>query len=162
MKNVIRWSVLVGVLVSVVTVAFSTMRPAEAAESLDTPIAFQLCVADGADAIVKCNAVGSPAAYQVPAARVLLVEQVSGDCGSDAQPGLALYPALAAQTGGVLVNHWVVGIPNPNQPGGLIPSTLTRVYADPGSTFTIDLTRVPAGSLGRFCRISVSGRLVKP
>ena len=162
MKNVLRRSVLITALGCVAAVSFTPLWHAEAAETVESPIAFEICAADGADAIEKCNALGMPPAYQVPATRVLIVEQVSGDCGSDASPGLPLRPALLAQTGGTLVGHFIVGVTDPTRPGGVIPLTLTRVYADPGSSFTIGLDHVPTGPLGRFCRASVSGRLAKP
>ena len=161
-RHVLRGSVIIGALGCIAVVAFAPLWPAEAAEGGNTPVAFELCTADGADAIDKCNAQGLPPAYQVPSTRVLIVEQVSGDCGSDADPGLPLRPALVAQTGGALVSHWIIGVTDPSRPGGLIPLTLTSVYADPGSSFTIGLERVPTGELGRFCRVSVSGRLAKP
>ena len=160
--TLLRGSVLLGALGCVVMMAFSPLWRAEAAESGNAPVAFELCTADGADAIEKCSLLGMPPAYQVPSTRMLIVEQVSGDCGSDADPGLPFRPALLAQTGGTLVSHWIIGVTDPSRPGGLIPLTLTSIYADPGSSFTIGLDHVPPGSLGRFCRVSVSGRLAKP
>ena len=162
MRNLRRASVIVGVLGCVAVVALTPVWRAEAAETTSSPVAFEICAPDGDAAIEKCTSLGMPPAYQVPATRVLVVEQVSGDCGSDADPGLPIRPALLAQTGGTLVSHWIIGVIDPTRPGGLIPLTLTSVYADPGSSFTIGLEHVPSGSAGRFCRVSVSGRLLKP
>jgi hypothetical protein len=162
MTKSLRWSVVVGVLASAVALAFAPMWRAEAAETVDSPVAFEICTPEGAAAVEKCQALGLPAAYQVPVGRVLIVEQVSGSCGSDATPGLDLRPALLAQTNGAVVSHWMIGVTDPDEPGGLIPLTLTRIYADPASAFTFGLTGVPSGLAGRFCRASVSGRLAKP
>jgi hypothetical protein len=162
MRKSLRWSVVGGVLASAVALAFAPHWRAEAAETVDSPVAFEICGAEGAGAVAKCEALGLPAAYQVPAGRVLIVEQVSGSCGSDADPGLDFRAALSAQTNGVVVSHWIIGVTNPADPGGLIPLTLTKIYADPASAFTIGVADVPTGPGGRFCQASVSGRLAKP
>ncbi len=130
------------------------------ADSLGDPVAFALCTAEGAQAVEKCQAVGDPPAYQVPNRRRLIIEQVSGDCGGDGAPGEPLRMTIVAQTGGVVVEHAIIGIPRPPQPGGLIPLTRTRIYADAKSSVTIGLTEIPAFS-GRFCRVAFSGLLVK-
>jgi hypothetical protein len=54
----------------------------------------------------------------------------------------------------------LVGVPRPNNFGGYIPLTLVRIYGDPHSSITIDLTGVPASG-DRFCRVTFSGQLVK-
>lgn len=162
MRNSLRWSSIIVALAGVAALAFAQDWRAEAAEGGPTPVAFEICVADGPTAIEKCDVLGMPATFPVPSTRMLVVEQVSGDCGSDSIPGLPLRPGLLAQTGGALVSHWIIGVVDPTRPGGVIPLTMTSVYADPGSSFTVNLERVPSGPLGRFCRLSVSGRLVKP
>jgi len=134
-------------------------RFAEAAD-LGTPVAFNLCTAEGPQAVEKCEAVGNPPVYQVPHGRRLIIEQVSGDCGGDGSPGEPLRMTIVAQTGGAVVEHAIIGIPRPSQPGGLIPLTNTRIYADPKSSVTIGLTEIPAFA-GRFCRVAFSGLLVK-
>jgi len=139
--------------------------PARAAEPLaggEVPVAFNLCTAEGSNAQDKCAAFGYPPSYQVPAGRRLIVEQVSGDCGGDAtEPGLPLRVGIVAQTHGVVVEHGIIGVPWPALPGGRIPLTLTRVYADGGSIVTLGITEVP-GFSDRLCRIAFSGQLVKP
>ena len=162
MSKSLRWSVVGGVLASAAALAFAPIWRAEAAETVDSPVAFEICTPEGAAAVEKCQVLGLPPAYQVPGGRVLIIEQVSGSCGSDAAPGLDFRPELLAQTNGAVVGHWIIGVTNPEDPGGLIPLTLTRIYADPASAFTIGLTGVPSGLAGRFCRLSVSGRLAKP
>src|ERR687895_2389264 len=54
------------------------------------PVAFTLCTAEGAGAVEKCEAFGNPPTYQVPSGRRLIIEQVSGDCGSDEDSGKPL------------------------------------------------------------------------
>ena len=61
------------------------------------------------------EALQTSAAYQMPSTLMLIVEQVSGDCGSDADPGLPLPPALLPQTAGALVSHWIIGVPDPGR-----------------------------------------------
>jgi hypothetical protein len=162
MRNSLRWSSILVAVAGVVAFTFTQDWRAEAAEGGATPVAFEICAADGPSAIEKCDVLGMPASFPVPSTRILVVEQVSGDCGSDATSGLPVRPGLLAQTGGIVVTHWIIGVVDPTRPGGLVPLTLTSLYADPGSFFTLNLERVPSGPSGRFCRLSVSGRLVKP
>ncbi len=125
------------------------------------PAAFALCTAEGLGAVEKCEAVGNPPTYQVPPGRRLLIEQVSGDCGTDYEHGAPFLIKVVARTKGVVLGHEIIGVTRPDQPGGRIPLTLTRIYADPQSMVTIDLTGIPAVE-GRFCRVTFSGQLVKP
>jgi hypothetical protein len=141
---------MAALLASTLAGGLSAARLAEA-DTLGKPVAFNLCAPEGPQAVEKCEAIGHPAAYDVPDGRTLIIEQVSGDCGSDAAPGLP---------GGVVVEHAIIGIPNASLPGGQIPLTPTRIYADPKSAVTIGLTEIP-GSSGRFCRAAFSGQLVK-
>jgi hypothetical protein len=150
---------MAALLASTLSTGLSAARLAEA-QTLGKPVAFNLCAPEGAAAIEKCDVIGHPAAYDVPSGRTLIIEQVSGDCGSDAAPGLPLRMAVVAQTGGVVVEHAIIGIPNASLPGGQIPLTRTRIYADPKTSVTIGLTEIP-GSTGRFCRVAFSGQLVK-
>ena len=146
-------------LASVLIGGFPSSRIA-GAESLGDPVAFALCTAEGPQAVEKCEAIGDPPAYQVPQRRRLVIEQVSGDCGGDGEPGLPLKMTIVAQTGGVVVEHGIIGVPQAPLPGGQIPLTRTRIYADPKSSVTIGLTGIPAFS-GRFCRVAFSGLLFK-
>ncbi len=125
------------------------------------PVAFALCTAEGPAAVQKCEVIGNPPTYQVPPGRRLVVEQVSGDCGTDYDPGAPLLIKIVAQTKGVVLGHEIIGVTRSDAAGGRIPLTLTRIYADPHSTLTIDLTGIPAVE-GRFCRATFSGQLVKP
>ncbi len=140
---------------------FGLRRAEAAAESQVSPVAFELCTAEGALAIEKCQVLGPPPTYVVPAGRVFTIEQVSGDCSSDAAPGSPLRPAIVAQTGGAVVPHWIIGIPREAPfPGGLIPLEATRIYADTNSIVTLGLSDVPRIA-DRFCRVSFSGTLTK-
>jgi hypothetical protein len=130
------------------------------AENLGKPVAFNLCTPEGPLAVQKCDAVGHPAAYDVPSGRNLIIEQVFGDCGGDGDAGLPLRMTVVAQTDGVVVEHAIIGIPNRSTPGGLIPLTPIRIYADPKSSVTLGLTEVP-GVSGRFCRAAFSAQLFK-
>jgi hypothetical protein len=161
MRKSLQWSLTIALIASVLALASAPARHAEAAETIASPVAFDLCTGDQPPAVQKCQALGPPPAYQVPAGRVLIVEQVSGDCGSDAQPGLPLRPQIVAQTSGTIVRHTIIGVTHPDEPGGRIPLTLTRIYADANSSVTIGLTDVPGGPSGAFCRVSFSGRLEK-
>ena len=153
------WILVAATLGAFLIPGSASSRPAEA-DALRTPVAFSLCTAEGDQAVEKCQVIGNPPAFQVPPGRRLIIEQVSGDCGGDGEPGLPLRMTIVAQTGGVLVEHAIIGIPRPPQPGGLIPLTSTRIYADPRSSVTIGLTEVPAFA-GRFCRVAFSGLLVR-
>jgi hypothetical protein len=160
MKHALRTSLAI-VVVAFAAGAASTSN-VEAADSVGSPVAFKLCPAEGEDAVVKCQVIGDPASYLVPTGRLLTIEQVSGDCGGDGEPGEALRISIKTQTGGVSVPHWIIGVPfETNASGGLIPLTLTRIYADPNSSVTIGLGFVPSVS-GAFCRLSFSGTLTKP
>jgi hypothetical protein len=96
----------------------------------------------------------------VPNGRRLIIEQVSGDCASDGNPGLPLRAGIVAQTQAAVVEHAIIGVTRPDLPGGQIPLTLTRIYADANSPVTIGLSEVPAFS-ARLCRLAFSGQLVK-
>jgi hypothetical protein len=135
-------------------------RRAEAADSGDPSVAFVLCTPEGALAVEKCGILGGPATYQVPVGKRLIIEQVSGNCADDGGPGLPLTANIVAQTQGVTLQHGVIGVPNADTPGGQIPLTLTRIYADSNSSVTIDVREVPAFA-NRLCRLTFSGQLVK-
>jgi hypothetical protein len=156
-------------LVFAVTRVARAMEPAEGQlaniaipvqQTLD-PIAFELCTPEGDGAGEKCEALGFPPSYKVPAGRRLVIEQVSGLCGSDANQGEPLEASIIAQTKGVVAEHTIIGIPRLGVFGGKIPLTLTRIYADANSSVTIGVTGIPAFS-DRFCRLAFSGQLVKP
>ena len=137
----------------------SIARPAHALETA-APVAFVLCAPEGFNAQQRCDAFGQPPAYQVPSGRVLLIEQVSGVCSGDDLPGEPWHADIVASTQGVIVPHAILGIPGALTSGGSIALTLTRIYADPGSSVTIGLIGIP-GSANRFCHLAFSGRLLK-
>ncbi|HEY7601704.1 MAG TPA: hypothetical protein VIB60_04285 [Methylomirabilota bacterium] len=124
------------------------------------PVAFRLCTAEGPNVLVKCQTLGDPPSRTVPAGRRLVIEQVSGECASDvSNPVVPPTAEILAQTGGTVVPHAIVLVPFASLPGGLVPLTLTRIYADPGSQVTIGLDGL---SGEKFCRMSFSGQLVRP
>ena len=61
---------------------------------------------------------------------------------------------------GTDASHLITLEARPDLPAGEIPLTLTRIYADAGSTVTMGLTQVPAFA-NRSCRAVFSGQLVK-
>lgn len=137
----------------------STIR---AEQSKDEPVAFELCAAEGPSALQKCEAFGLPPSYRVPAGKRLIIEQVSGSCSGDPEAkGQPFRASVIAETQGTLAEHSIIGVAEPGVPGGKIPLTLTRIYADSDSEVTIGLTEVPASD-GRFCRLTFSGELTKP
>ncbi len=124
------------------------------------PVAFRLCTGDGPGGIAKCSVLGDPPTHQVPAGRRLIIEQVSGECGSDEVVPVAQPVAdIIAQTAGAVVPHSLALLLFPNRPGGIVSLTNTRIYADPGSQVTIGLGAISGDS---FCRLAFSGQLVKP
>ena len=126
------------------------------------PVAFELCTPEGPLAVQKCDAFGLPPSYRVPAATRLIIEQVSGSCATDSEElGQPLRASVVAQTQGTLAEHSIIGVTEPGVPGGKIPLTLTRIYADPDSEVTIGLSEVPASG-NRSCRLTFSGQLTKP
>jgi hypothetical protein len=147
-------------LTVILLVVAQTTRKAEAADTTDSPVGFALCTPEGSAAAEKCGIFGLPPSYQVPAGRRLIIEQVSGDCADDGQPGEPLRAGIVAQTQGAVLKHAIIGVPNAESPGGRIPLTLTRIYADGNSTVTIDVVEVPAFS-ARLCKLTFSGLLTK-
>lgn len=160
MNTLLRWTLAAGFVASVFAVGARTAPAAPAAGNGRSPAAFELCTSEGPNAAQKCAAFGLPAAYTVPPGRLLVIEQVSGQCSGDDQPGLPTLASILVQTDGVVVPHTIIGVPQSNLPVALIPLTLTRMYADPNSTLTLGLTDVPAIS-NRLCRIAFSGQLIK-
>jgi hypothetical protein len=127
------------------------------------PVAFRLCVPEGDGAVEKCGIFGDPATYVVPAKQQLTIEQVSGDCSSPALADPRVQTAeIVAQTGGTILPHQVLVVTILDTPGGTVPVTNVRVYADPGSIVTIGLGGIAADPGGRFCRLVFSGQLVRP
>ena len=144
-----------------VIVAVRHTPPVQAAAVADLPVAFELCTPEGDAAVEKCQAFGLPPTYQVPTGRRLIIEQVSGDCASDAaEPGRHGRVSIEARTNGTDASHLITLESRPDLPAGEIPLTLTRIYADAGSTVTMGLTQVPAFA-NRSCRAVFSGQLVK-
>jgi hypothetical protein len=125
------------------------------------PVAFTLCTPEGPGATQTCDALGFPASYQVPAGKRLIIEQVAGSCGGDAEQDESTEAAIVARTAGVIVSHPISGSRLPTDLAIRIPLTLTRIYADPHSSVTIGLTRVSASN-NRYCWLRFSGQLVKP
>jgi hypothetical protein len=160
MTRPLRWTLVIAAIAVVPFVMAQTTRRAEAADTGDSPIGFALCTPDGLAAVEKCGVFGLPASYQVPSGRRLIVEQVSGDCADDGQPGEPLRAMIVAQTQGVVLRHAIIGVPNTESAGGRIPLTLTRISADGNSIVTIDVGEVPAFS-ARLCKLTFSGRLTK-
>jgi hypothetical protein len=154
-QRIVAGAAMAGVLV----VAWMSRR-AEAADTGDSTVAFVLCTPEGSAAVEKCGLLGGPSAYQVPVGRRLIIEQVSGNCADDGEAGLPLRANIVAQTQGVTLQHGIIGVPNADTAGGLIPLTLTRIYADTNSSVTIDVGEVPAFA-NRLCRLTFSGQLVK-
>ena len=146
-------------IAGLVFVAWMTRR-AEAADSGDPSVAFVLCTPEGSAAVEKCGILGGPSAYDVPVGRRLIIEQVSGNCADDGSAGLPLTAKIVAKTQGVTLQHGIIGVANADSPGGQIPLTLTRIYADSNSSVTIDVSEVPAFA-NRLCRLTFSGQLVK-
>lgn len=155
-----RWIVAALFGLAVITAARQT-PPVQAAAVADLPVAFELCTPEGPAAVDKCQAFGLPATYQVPLGRRLVIEQVSGDCASDAtEPGRHGRVSIEARTNGVDASHLITLDSRPDLPAGEIPLTLTRIYADGSSTVTMGLTQVPVFG-NRLCRAVFSGQLVK-
>ncbi|MGH9897031.1 MAG: hypothetical protein ACREA0_34540, partial [bacterium] len=142
--------------------AMASASTIHAEQSKGEPVAFELCTPEGPSALQKCEALGLPPSYRVPAGKLLIIEQVSGSCAGDSEAtGQPLRANVVAQTQGTLAEHSIIGVAEPDLPGGKIPLTLTRIYADPASEVTIGLTEVPAFS-DRSCRLTFSGQLTKP
>ena len=146
----------------VIALAMASASTIHAAQPNDEPVAFELCTPEGPLALQKCEAFGLPPSYRVPAGKRLIIEQVSGSCSGDPEAtGQPFRASVIAETQGTLAEHSIIGVAEPDLPGGKIPLTLTRIYADPDSEVTIGLTEVPASD-GRFCRLTFSGQLTKP
>ena len=160
MTRPVQWVLVIVSLTVVLLVGAQTTRRAEAADTADSTIGFALCTPEGPAAAEKCGIFGLPPSYQVPAGRRLVIEQVSGDCADDGQPGEPLRGGIVAQTQGVVLRHAIIGVPNTESAGGRIPLTLTRIYADGNSNVTIDVGEVPAFS-ARLCKLTFSGLLTK-
>ena len=160
MNPSLRWIVPVLAIIAVLVVARQAPY-VEAAAVADLPVAVELCTPEGDAAVEKCQVFGLPPTYQVPAGRRLIIEQVSGDCASDAtEPGRHGRVSIEARTNGTDASHLITLESRPDLPAGEIPLTLTRIYADAGSTVTMGLTQVPAFA-NRSCRAVFSGQLVK-
>jgi hypothetical protein len=161
MRNSSRTSVAVAAVVLTIALGAMSTWHVEAADVVGSPVAFELCSPEGAAAVEKCQIIGNPPSYTVPPGRVLTIEQVSGDCGGDGQIPSPWRVSIIAQTGGVSVPHWIIGVADPDSVAGPVPLTNTRIYADGNSSLTVGLTEVP-GFNNRFCRLSFSGTLTKP
>jgi hypothetical protein len=160
MNSSLRWIVTLLAAIAVLVVGRQAQH-VEAAAVADLPVAFEICTPEGAAAVEKCQAFGLPPTYQVPLGRRLIVEQVSGDCASDAtENGRQGRVSIEARTNGTDASHLITLEARPDLPAGEIPLTLTRIYADAGSTVTMGLTQVPAFG-NRSCRAVFSGQLVK-
>jgi hypothetical protein len=159
-RQLFQWVMVAIVGVFALAMGSGLTRHVEAADATDSPVAFQLCTPEGAGAVEKCGIFGLPPTYQVPAGRKLIIEQVSGDCADDDAAALPLRASIVAQTQGFVASHAIIGVPNTDAPGGKIPLTLTRIYADGNSTVTIGLSEVPVVA-GRLCRMTFSGLLVR-
>lgn len=129
--------------------------------SVVEPVAFTLCTPEGPGATQTCTALGFPASYTVPPGKRLIIEQLAGSCGGDADQDESTEATIVAQTAGVIVGHPIGGVLLPPGSAVRIPLTLTRIYADPQSVVTIGLTSVAAFS-NRRCWLRFSGQLVKP
>ena len=160
MKPSLRW--VVGTLAGIAVIVSVRHAPrVQAAAVADLPVAVEICTPEGDLAVEKCQAFGLPATYQVPVGRRLVIEQVSGDCASDAtEPGRHGRVSIDARTNGADASHLITLDSRPDLPAGEIPLTLTRIYADGGSAVTLGLTQVPAFG-NRSCRAVFSGQLVK-
>ena len=160
MKPSFCWMIVA--LAGIVVFAAGRHTPeVQAATIVDLPVAFEICTPEGPAAVEKCQGFGLPPTYQVPAGRRLVIEQVSGDCASDAtEPGRHGRVSIEARTNGVDASHLITLDSRPDLPAGEIPLTLTRIYGDAGSIVTLGLTQVPAFG-NRSCRIVFSGQLVK-
>ncbi len=126
------------------------------------PVAFVLCASEGQGADEKCAALGGTQTYTVAANRTLLIEQITGLCAGGAENTLPPLPqriAITVVTGGTSVDHVLLGVRQNGNFEGF--SDDTRLYADPGSTISVDLTEIGASPGGRFCRLGFSGQLVK-
>ena len=142
--------------------AMASASTVSAAQSQFGPVAFELCTPEGPLAVQKCEALGPPPSYRVPPGTRLVIEQVSGSCATDSEePGQPFRASVVAQTQGVLAGHSIIGVAEPGVPGGKLPLTLTRIYADPDSEVTIGMSEVPASG-NRSCSLTFSGQLVKP
>jgi hypothetical protein len=122
------------------------------------PVAFALCAFEGDGAAQKCAALGPPPTYQVPGNKRLIIEQVSGTCTDNQQPGRKA-AVLRIVTGGNAVEHMFAGQAEPGS-FTVFVSGLTRLYADPGTAIVIDLTSIPADDDNRLCLLSFSGQLI--
>ena len=126
-------------------------------------VAFRLCVAEGDPAIEKCGVFGDPASYVVPTKKQLTIEQVSGDCAGAALADPRVQTGeIVAQTGGTVLPHQVLLVTVLGAPGGTVPVTNVRIYADPGSIVTIGLGGIAPDPGGRLCRLVFSGQLGRP
>lgn len=125
------------------------------------PVAFVLCTSEGDGANEKCAALGGTQNFSVTGNRTLLIEQITGYCfGTQVSlPPLPQRIAVNVVTGGVAVDHILLGTRQNNVFEGY--SDDTRLYADPGSTISVDITGIAPSPSGRLCRLSFSGQFVK-
>jgi hypothetical protein len=104
-----------------------------------------------------------PVAFSVPPDKRLVIEFVSGECGSPDASSVLLRASLSTTVGGELAAHFM-----PIEPRTTAPALLhtfafqARIHADPGSS--VSFSRVAAEAPpGLFqCHVTVSGQLVDP
>jgi hypothetical protein len=152
------WSIAFVACAAAAGVGAAAGEPAAGLEENARPVAFALCAFEGDGAAQKCAALGPPPTYQVPGTKRLIIEQVSGTCTDNQQPGRKA-AVLRIVTGGNPVEHMFAGQAEPGS-FAVFVSALTRLYADPGTAIVIDLTSIPADDNNRFCLLSFSGQLL--
>lgn len=156
--RLLRWFVFVACAAPAGVVAAAAAEPAAGLEENARPVAFAICAFEGEGAAEKCAAFGPPPTYLVPGNKRLVIEQLSGTCSDDQQPGRRTV-GLQIVTGGNSVEHTFRGQPDSGA-SSVFVSGLTRLYADPGTAIVVDLTGIPASGDNRFCLLSFSGQLV--
>ncbi len=125
------------------------------AQTTFTPFAATLCSADK----ITCN---TPNAITIPTAGRTVIEQVSGECVSDSAD--SVLAALQGPGGGApKVRTELPAIPNAVV-GFVIPTTLTRIYPEPGSQLIFFFTphNVSQGTTGTTCTVWIIGHTIRP
>lgn len=99
------------------------------------------------------------ATFNVPATQVLVIETVTADLGVDAGNEAFLFVTTTA--GGVEAMHTIDVAQSPAMPTNFRGTHQVRLYADPGATVTITVSRAGTAAFGDIPKpqlVTISGR----
>src|SRR5262249_21900107 len=114
---------------------------------------FQGAMCDSVGNLIAC---GHPASLAVPIGKRLVIEYVSGNCA--VATGSLLNLSLKTFLGGSLGFHMLNLAPFSSSQGAANYGHVTRIYADPASTVTVELAGENFPNAA--CNVFVSGSLV--